>query len=139
MAKLEANFSEISMDFEPLPNGSYRVKILDIKEGETKENKLPSLSFELEVTEGEFAGRKLFDFVTLQQKDGAINKIGYGRVRAFAQAVLGEEAAAGSSIDTDELKGNICEVVVEINTYEKDASKGGGQGKNNKITKVLKA
>lgn len=135
--KLEADFSTISTDFEPLPNDSYRVKLLQITQGETKENKLPSLNIELEVTEGNFAGRKLFDFVTLKQKDGKRNDIGYGRVKAYAVAILGEEEGNAGSIDTDALHGGMCEVVVEINVYDKPAEKGGGQGKNNKIVKVL--
>lgn len=136
MAKLEANFSEISMDFEPIPADTYRVKILDVKDIESKD-KNPGLSFELEVSEGEFAGRKVFDNVYLKQKDGGINKVSYGRVRAYANAGLGEEAAAGNSIDTDELKGLIVQVVITKETYEKSPEKGGGQGTKNAVSKVL--
>lgn len=137
--KLEADFSKISTDFEALPNNVYRVKIMELTEGETKENKLPSLSFEHEVQEGEFKGRKLFDFVTLKQKDGKPNNIGLGRVKAYAAAILGDEAANAGAIDTDAFKGSIVEVVVEIETYTKTPEKGGGEGKRNKIVKVLKA
>lgn len=137
--RLEADFSKISTDFEPVPAGAYRVKILSLEEAESKENKLPGLNFELEVTEGEHAKRKLFDSVWLKQKDGKPNNIGLGRIKAYAAAILGEEAANGGAIDTDSFAGSIVEVVVEVETYTKPPEKGGGEGKRNKIAKVLKA
>lgn len=131
--KIQEDFSKIAMDFEPLPADSYKVRIAEIEEGETQENKLPKLNFKLEVTEGEYEGRIIFDSVVLKQKDGAVNKIGLGRVRAYTAATLGDEAAAGGEIDTDELKGNTCEVVVTQRKWEAD----GKSGVQNEVKKVL--
>lgn len=133
--RLEADFSGISTSFEALPDNTYRLKILNIEEKETAVSKLPALNFSLEVTEGEFTGRRLFDFVTLKNKDGKRNDIGYGRVKAYAEAVLGKEAANGGAIDTDELKGGTCEAVVVRESYKR--SEGASEEFSNKVKKVL--
>lgn len=137
--KLEADFSKISTDFEPVPTDTYRVKVTKIEAKETQENKLPSLNIELEIISGDFSGRKLFDFVTLKQKDGKRNDVGYGRVRAYTIAILGEEAGAAGAIDTDALLNGSCDAVVTIETYTKKPEKGGGEGRQNRISKVLPA
>lgn len=134
MPKLEADFGKISHEYQAIPDADYRVTIDEIKETETRENKLPQLEFHLKVAEGEYEGRKLTDFVILKQNDGKVNEIGLGRVKAYAIAVLGEEAANGSAIDTDELRGGSCIVVVKSRTYEK---KDKSQGTSQDIKKVL--
>ena len=136
---LDADFSKISTDFEPVPADVYRSKIVKIESVETKENKLPALNIELEIMAGDFAGRKLFDFVTLKQKDGKRNDVGYGRIKAYAIAILGEEAANSGAIDTDALVGGSCDCVVEVEKYAKKAEKGGGEGTRNKVAKILPA
>lgn len=130
--KIEADFSQISSSFEPVPDDSYRAQIVEITENE-KNNK-PQVVFELEITEGPHKGRKLFDFLILQQNDGKPNKVSLGRVKAYAEATVGKEAAAGQAIDTEELKGGTVEVVVKSRTYDKD---GGGQGTSSDIVKVI--
>lgn len=142
--QLQADFSKISTDFEPLPAGVYRVKIEEQEDGQSKENKYPQINFGLVVQEGEFKGRKLFDSVTLQMKDKktqqvVANTFGLGRIKAYAIAILGEEAGNSNAIDTDAFKGSIVDVVVSIETYTKTPEKGGGEGKRNKIDRVVKA
>lgn len=139
MPRLEADFSQISTSFDPLPVGEYRASITTIKDGETNKNKLPQLTFELDVTEGEFVGRKLFDFVVLKQNDGKANKIGLGRVKAYAEAILGAEAANGGAIDTDDLINGEVLLVVSLRTYTKKNEDGSDAGQNttNEIKKVL--
>lgn len=137
MPKLEADFSQISSSFENLPEGEHRAQIEEIEETTTKENSLPALNFRLKVTEGEAEGKLGFDFVTLKKKDGKRNDIGYGRVKAYAEAILGEEKANDpSGIDTDELKGGTCIIVVKHESY---TTKDNTQGTRAKIAKVLPA
>lgn len=136
MPRIEADFSGISSSFEALAAGEYIVKIDDIEESETKENKLPQMVFKMSVQEGDKKDSVIFDYVTLKQNDGKVNKIGLGRIKAYAEAILGEAAANDTSgIDTDELKGGRCQIIVESRTYEKD----GAQQTGNKIKKVLAA
>jgi hypothetical protein len=139
MPRLDADFSAISSSFEPLAPGDYRARVVEIKDGATKKNNLPQLTFSLEVTDGEFVGRKITDFVVLKQNDGKVNNIGLGRVKAYAEAILGAEAANGNSIDTDELVGGECILVVSSRTYEKKNEDGssGGQATSSDIKKVL--
>lgn len=134
MPRLEADFEKISTSFESLPAGEYRVQIEDIVEGETKK-KIPQLMFKLVVTEGEKEGGVITDFVTLKQHDGKVNKVGLGRIKAYAEAILGVEAANGSAIDTDDLKGGTCMIVVAERTYE--ATDGSGQKTSSDVKKVL--
>lgn len=141
--RLDADFSKISTDFEPLAAGAYRVKIVEMEERQSSGG-FPQINFKHEIVEGDQKGRFVFDSVTLQMKDKktqavVANTIGLGRIKAYAAAILGEEAANSGSIDTDAFKGSVIEVVVEIETYTKPPEKGGGEGKRNKITKVLKA
>lgn len=135
MPKLQADFEKISTSFETLPAGTYRARIDDIVEGETKENKIPQLMFKLIVTEGDKADSVITDFVTLKTREGKVNKVGYGRVKAYGEAILGVEAANGDEIDTDDLKGGVCEIVVSERTYE--AKDGSGQKTSSDIKKVL--
>ena len=135
MPKLQADFSKISSSFESLPAGSYRARIDDITEGETKENKIPQITFKLVVTEGDMENRVITDFVTLKTKEGKRNDIGYGRVKAYAEAIMGEEYANSGELDTDDLKGGTVEIVVAERTYE--AKDGSGQKTSSDIKKVL--
>lgn len=141
MPVLREDFSKIAMDFEPVPAQVYRSKIVEIESVEEDKAKgvLPQINFEWEVQEGEFKGRKLFDYCYLKTKKGERNDMGMGRIRANAAAILGEEAAAGNSIDTDALKGGVADLVVSVETYTKKPEKGGGEGKRNKIDRVLPA
>lgn len=110
----DTNWTAISKEFEDLPEGDYNVVIDEIVEGTTKENQLPSLEFKLLVTDGEKEGRRKSDFVTLLQKDGKRNDIGYGRVRAYYEAVHGEGTLAdGEEMDTDSLLKGSCTIVIK--------------------------
>lgn len=141
MPRLEADFSQISSSFENLPEGDYRVVIEDIEESTTKENNLPALMFKLKVTEGPQEGKYAFDHVTLKKRDGKRNDIGYGRVKAYAEATMGKEYANSGAIDTDELKGNVCIIIVKHESFAKKNPDGtsGEQETRAKIAKVLAA
>jgi len=114
MPTLNADFSKISTSFQALPKGDYEVVIDDIEETETRQNKLPMLVFQLSVQDARYPdheGHGLRDYVTLKTNKGQINKIGYGRVKAYAEAAGFD--ANGSNIDTDDLKGQKVLVVVK--------------------------
>lgn len=135
MPTLKANFSEISSSYEALPQDTpFKVTIDKVEAGKTKQAQLDQLVFELTVMEpAEFVGRKIFDFVTLEKKDHTPNNIGYGRVKAYTEAVLGDDAANGEEIDTDALVGNACTVILKNRQYEQN----GEQKVASDVAKVL--
>lgn len=134
--KAEGGFDKIAMDFEPLPADSYRVNVAGCEDKQTSTKK-DQTSIKLEVTEGEFAGRILFDNLVWTKDDGTPNKVSLGRLRAYTEAIHGAAAAAVEELDTDALVGGSCIVVVQLKT-EKRKDTGNVETKN-RIAKVLPA
>lgn len=122
MPTLNADFSKISSSFEPLPKGDYECVVEDIEDTKTRENQLPMLVFHLRVDDPKVPEREGFplrDFVTLATNKGQPNRIGLGRVKAYAEAV--GLVADGSAIDTDEIKGQkVLAVVTQRVAKRKD-------------------
>ena len=136
MAVMKANFANIAMDYEPLPAGDYRVRIEEAEDGQTSTNK-EKTSIKLVVTEGEHEGRVLYENLVWSTDKGDLNKVSLGRLRAYATAILGEEAASGAELDTADLVGGICTVVLKLKTrVRKDT---GESVTENQIAKVLAA
>lgn len=131
--KIEADFTQISTEFTPIPASDqpYSFVLEEIEEGETKETKLPQLIFKSKVTAGEHKDRVYQDFVVLKQKDGKANNIGLGRVKAYAEAILGKETANGSELNTDDLKGGAFLGLIKDDSYEKN-------GETKKTTRLVK-
>jgi hypothetical protein len=112
MPMISADFSGISSSFEPL-EGEFRFRLVSIdnqvddEEWKTKNagtDKQPALVFISEVVDGDRVGAQAFDYIYMQTKQNKPNKIGLGRIKAYAEAILGKEAAASTSgIDTDAL------------------------------------
>lgn len=113
MSLIQADFSKISSSSEPLPDGEYRMRLEEIEDQSADEQvaaekaaagKQCALVFKSVVTEGEHVDRQVWDFVYLQTNEGKPNKMGLGRVKAYAEALLGAEAANNpAGIDTDDL------------------------------------
>lgn len=59
MPTLDLNFNDIP-SFEPLPKGKYSVVVRSVELRPSQSSDNPYLNFQLEVTEGEYAGRVLF-------------------------------------------------------------------------------
>lgn len=136
MPRINEDFSKISSSFEPLPDGDYRFQLDEIEEQEASEGKNPALIFKSTVTEGEHKDRQFWDYVYLVTNDGKKNKIGLGRVKAYAEAILGQEAANNpEGFDTDELKSGTFLGIIKARTYE--AKDGSGQKTSADLKKVL--
>lgn len=144
--KLEADFSAISSSTEPLAKDTtYRFKLTRIEDqGEDQEWKSkhatdgmnPALIFVSEVVEGERLGAELFDYVYIKTKDGKTSKRGLGRIKAYAEAILGKEAANSTAgINTDELINGEFDGFVEHEKYEDKTTKE--EKTSVKITKIL--
>lgn len=59
---------DAATEFTPVPPGRYQVKIADVELRDTKDKKSQYLSFELEITDGEHKGRKLFTNCSLKER-----------------------------------------------------------------------
>lgn len=112
--------------FEPLPVGEYRLQIANITETTTGENSKnpgePMLKVELDVVDGKYAGRKLFD--NLLPTIPSIK----GRVMNFLSA-LGEDTDGELEVDWDDYVGE--EVMARV--QKKKATEEFDEG--NKISK----
>lgn len=142
--RINADFTKISSSFQPLEDGEYVCTISEIEEGETKENKLPQLKFTLSVNDPNHPDKEnfpLFDYIVLQTKKGQPNRIGLGQLKAYAEAVLGVEAANNpEGLDPDELKNGTVMAVVKQRSYTKknqDGSDSTEQAVTNEIVKIL--
>lgn len=145
--KVEADFSGISSSFEPLEEGEYNFKLIEIQEQANDEewkakndgtDKIPAMVFVSEVLDGERAGAQTFDYVYTKQKDGKVNKVGLGRIKAYAEAILGKEAANSTTgIDTDALPGNAFKGFIKHRSYADKVS--GEQKIGASLSKILPA
>lgn len=141
--RIQEDFTKIASSYEPLPDGDYEVTIEGIEETETQENKLPMYTFTLKVDDPrhpELEGYTLFDRAVTRTNKGQLNRAGLGRIKAYAEATLGEEAAnSPEGIDPEEMINSKCVVVVKQRGWEKKDSNGNviDSGMSNDIKKVL--
>lgn len=138
---VNADFTKISTDFEPLPVGDYNFVIDEIESGKTQDGKKDQLIFKHKVVGGELDGRVFQDFVVLQKNDGNVNNISLGRIKAYAEAILGKESAnAPTGIDTDTLLKGSFHGIIKEETYEKKEADGSSTTKKStKLSKILPA
>lgn len=128
MARVEADFTGISSSFEPLSEGAYRFKLVEIvdqsKDDEwvsknANTGKQPALVFQSEVQEGERQNSMYFDYIYTKTKEGKVNKVGLGKIKAYAEAIIGKEAANNpQGIDTDELLNGTFDGVIKSRKYK---------------------
>ena len=111
MVSLNFNAGEVVDDFAPVPAGWYPVAVQSSTQ-KTSKNGDDYFEFTLIITEGEFAGRKLWDRVNLYHSKE--------NVRAIAQRQLKSlcEACNKPSIkDTGELHDKQCQALVAIREW----------------------
>jgi Protein of unknown function (DUF669) len=136
MPIIEADFTKIVAGSEPLPDADYLVQIEKIEDKPTDDGK-PGILISMEVKEGEYEGRYVFENLVFKQNDGKPNKISLGRLKEYGEAVLGKETAnSPKGINTDDLVKGMCKVhvVIEGYDYEKNGVRKTGTG--NKIKRV---
>lgn len=108
MAKIKYDVSDVEpgqdIDYDtPVPKGVYKAKVADITEGTSQSSGNDMLTVEYELVEGDFKGRKLWDYVVLT--DAAAWKL-----RQFIDAM---GVKAKGTLDTVELIGNLVLVRVK--------------------------
>jgi len=91
MAKLNETFDATTVDpnkpFELLPPGRYVVQIINSELRPTKDGRGQYLWLELDVLEGEYAGRKLFDRLNLINNNPTTVEIAQRTLSAICHAV----------------------------------------------------
>lgn len=140
--RIEGDFTKISSSYEILPEGTYRFMVDEIEAGKTKTAGLDQLIFKLKVVGGEHDGKPFSDFCVLKTNKGEANTIGLGRVKGYAEAILGQEAAnSPEGLDTDQLLKGQFDGIIKHDSYEKKDAAGAvvGQGTSAKLVKLLPA
>ena len=137
MPKIGATLADISTIIKPIDPGSYPAEITDVEHKESKTSKVPMVSITYTLGgDSEFKGRKLTDYFTLQTTKGEPNEAGLRGLKRVIVAACGEDRANDEDFDTDELQGQVVEVVVKQETYEDES---GDEQISSKVKKVLPA
>ena len=84
----QINLSEIDApSFEPIPNGTYKAVITDAFEKETNAGNGSYLALTIEIIEGEYAGRKVFDNLNLNNPNQKAVQIAQQTLKAITVAI----------------------------------------------------
>lgn len=135
MPKLPQSLADVSTVVVPLTEGVYAASIDEVEVGQSK-SKLPMVTVIYEISDGEFKGRKLYDYMVLETKKHEPNEAGLRQLKRLIVAALGEERADAEDFDTDELVGASVTLVVKQESYEDE---GGDDQISNRIKKVMPA
>lgn len=111
MASFSFNSAEVAPtgnDFEPLPAGNYPAVALSSEMKTTKAGG-EMLTYKLQVTEGQYAGRVLFARFNTVNASAKAQEIGLGQLSAFCRA-----AGVVEMTDTDDLLGRPVSVKVAV-------------------------
>ena len=136
MPKLPQSLADVSTKVTPMPEGTYAAVIEEVEVTESK-SKLPMVVVTYKITEGEFANRKLTDYMVLETKKHEPNEAGLRQLKRLIVATLGEERADAEDFDTDELQGNACTLIVKQDSYNEEGEEE--ETITNKVKKVLAA
>lgn len=121
----EVPFGEVSEteNFSPIPEGKYICKIADVKKEITKNNN-EVWKLTLEVVEGEYKGRKIFDNLVFTEK-------AYSRIKKLYSAIGGYDLAQARDCETSD----ILDQVVLVDTCIENYQDNNGNAKSiNKVT-----
>ncbi len=135
--KIEADFSQISSDTSRLAPDTYKFVVKSAAPGEEKAGKQTPFIVESEVASGARQGATIQDYIYLKTRDGGANKIGLGRVKAYAEATLGAERANAKDFDTDELIGNAFDGIVIHEPYTDSSTTPPTQKMAVRLDKIL--
>lgn len=86
-------------DFEPLPDGEYIVEVEKITPKPTKNGDGSGVNLQYNIVSGEYSGRKVFEWITLQHKKIAAQKMGEKQFGLLLKAAIGENVALQSPSD----------------------------------------
>jgi len=115
------DLGQISDSFEPIPEGTYLARIISA-EPKTSSSGNPMVEVVWEIQEGEFTGRKIWDYLVLTENS-------YWKVKRYCKRLLGLES--GEEFDTSDFEGIDGVITVEI-----QAPTEGGRDPRNQIRDV---
>jgi|CXWL01.1.fsa_nt_gi hypothetical protein len=113
-------------NFEPIPTGTYPCKIKEVVPTKTKDGKSDMFKLQLQVNEGEYYKRIIFDQIVFSPKGMTFVKILCG--------ALGYDTSKPFSVEPNDLKGKDVLVDVIQDTYEGKPKNVVGMGGYHKIT-----
>lgn len=134
MAKLPSSLADVSTVSKPIDEGTYQCEISEVEVKKSK-SKLDMVVVEYKITEGDFAGRTVTDYMVLETKKHEPNEPGLRSLKRLIIAALGEERAAAEDFDTDELQGQTVTCVIKQDSYEDEDTEE--EIVNNKVKKVF--
>lgn len=144
---IEGDFTNISSSREPLDEGLYTFKLIEIidqveddewKAKNVGTDKTPGLVFVSEVIKGERVGAQNRDYIYTKQKDGKVNKMGLGQIKGYAEAILGKEAAnSPTGVNTDLLLNGTFDGYMKVEKYQDKETKE--QKSSSKLVRLLPA
>lgn len=101
---LDFDLEDVQSSYEAMPAGNYEARIAEAELTNAKSSGAPMVKVVWEISDGEFAGRKVFDNVVLNVP---------WKVKQYAE-VVGIES--GSELDTDAFVGS--EAIIELSVEE---------------------
>lgn len=138
MPKVTADFSTVQSGFGVVPAGDYRTRIESVEYDATAKNPVHTFVHVIDDPENtEHNGQKLWDRIYMNKRDGTVNAISLGKLKQYAEAIIGSDYANGSELDTDDFKDGIVIASVEIEPWTNEEK--GTSGESNKIKRVLAA
>jgi hypothetical protein len=138
--RIEGDFTKVSSNTEKLEPGQYRFRVTKAEPGEAQAGKQTPFIIESEVVGGTREGTPYQDWIYTQTKDGKPNKMGLGRIKAYAEAILGEEAAnSPTGYDSDDFISGTFDGVITHESYADKSTEPPTQKIAARLTRILKA
>ena len=75
--QFNANTVDTTDNFDPIPEGTYRVLVASAEEKPTANGNGQGLNVQYEVVEGQYKGRKLFHWINLRNQSKVAEEIGH--------------------------------------------------------------
>jgi hypothetical protein len=93
-----ANDIDPATEYRPLPEGEYRCAILSAEEKPTKAGTGSYVNLKLQVLDGEFKGRVLFDMITLKNPNVTAQDMGRATLSSLCRSVCVPSPRSWSAI-----------------------------------------
>lgn len=120
------DFSSVQ-SLDPVPNGTYNAEIVHAEEGVSKAGH-PKMDLRWKITEGEHAGRQIFDSMSFHPS-------ALWRTKATLQA-LGFPETFNGELGAEDLVGREAQLVVTLESGRTDPATGEPYPDRNRITRV---
>jgi hypothetical protein len=138
MPKIQADFSSVKSGFSTLPTDDYRCKIEAVEFDATARNPFHTITLVVDDPEHvDFNNQKLWDRIYMNKKDGSVNPMSLGKIKQYAEAILGEDEANGDNIDTDDFVDSYVIATVEVEPWTNEEK--GTSGESNRVKRVSAA